>query len=30
MELYMGKLSEELPIIDLIKRRMKKDEKFTK
>ena len=26
----MGKLSEELPIIDLIKRRMKKDEKFTK
>ena len=29
MEL-MGKLSEELPIIDLIKREMKKDDKFTK
>jgi cell division protein FtsB len=26
----MGKLSEELPIVDLIKRRMKKDEIFTK
>ena len=29
MEL-MGKLSEELPIIDVIKREMKKDDKFTK
>ena len=26
MELYMGKLSEELPIIALIKRRMKKED----
>ena len=30
MQVDMGKLSNELPIIDLIKRRMKKDENFTK
>ena len=29
MQVDMGKLSDELPIINVIKRRMKKDENFT-